>query len=69
MALQTQILKTAIQQAFIRAFTQPDFNENNAHKIAQELGDDIGAAVDAFVKTGNAVGTDSRGDSHNLTIQ
>lgn len=37
---------------------------DNAAQIAQQLAD----AIDAYVRTGNAVGVDSGGDAHTLTI-
>ncbi len=38
---------------------------DNSEWVATQLAD----AIDEFVKTGRATGTDSHGDSHNLTIQ
>ncbi len=37
---------------------------NNVTDVATALAD----AIDAYVKTGNAAGVDSRGDTHNLTL-
>jgi len=34
-----------------------------------EFSDRLSEAIDKFVKTGNAVGGDSHGDSHELTIE
>lgn len=38
---------------------------NNANAVAIDLTD----AIDEYVRTGNAIGVDSRGDTHNLTLQ
>lgn len=38
---------------------------NNADAVAVALAD----AIDQYVKTGNAIGVDSHGDTHNLTLQ
>lgn len=38
---------------------------SNVNTVAAHLAD----AIDRYVKSGNAVGTDSRGDTHNLNLQ
>ena len=60
MALDKTALKAAIKTAAQDAIgVDDDFDT-----FAQNLAD----AIDAFVKTGNATGTDSGGDTHNLVI-
>lgn len=60
MALDKAGLTTKLKQIFSNPKTT-----SNVDTIATELAD----AIDQYVKTGNAIGTDSRGDAHNLTIQ
>lgn len=55
--------KARLIEDFIDALTNPS-TENNAEAKAIAMAN----AVDAFVKTGNAVGTDTNGDGHTLTI-
>lgn len=38
---------------------------SNVNAVAVQLAD----AIDSYVKSGNAVGTDSRGDTHSLTLR
>lgn len=59
MALNKEQLKAKL----IQAFSQPDI-ESNIETIAEEMAN----AIDEFVKTGNAVGTDTNGDGHTLEI-
>lgn len=56
--------KTQLKQDLADILKNPK-TTNNAELVAEQLAN----AIDKFVKTGNATGTDSRGDAHNLTIQ
>ena len=55
--------KAQLKADLIAALNDPK-TTNNVDAVASALAD----AIDSYVKTGNAVGTDSRGDAHNLTI-
>lgn len=59
MALQKQQLENDILLVLKNHSTT-----NNVETVAKQLAN----AIDKYVKTGNATGTDSRGDTHNLTI-
>ncbi|HBI39659.1 MAG TPA: hypothetical protein DDY16_01745 [Tenacibaculum sp.] len=56
--------KNQLKQDLVEILKNPSIT-NNAEIVAQQLTD----AIDKFVKTGNATGTDSSGDAHNLIIQ
>ncbi|MDB0601069.1 hypothetical protein PL373_07905 [Tenacibaculum maritimum] len=56
--------KTALKNRLAQILSNPKTN-SNVNAVATELAD----AIDEFVKTGSAVGVDSHGDSHNLTIE
>lgn len=56
--------KAGLEAKLMQIFSDPQL-ESNVEIVAKKLAN----AIDEFVKTGNAVGTDSRGDTHNLTIQ
>lgn len=56
--------KAGLEAKLIQIFSDPQL-ESNVEIVAEKLAN----AIDEFVKTGNAVGVDSRGDTHNLTIQ
>ncbi len=68
MALQKTAYKNTLKQGFIQVLSNPNI-ENNVEAIAEGLANVIANAGDTFVKTGNAVGTDSDGNSHTLTIE
>ncbi|AUS06486.1 hypothetical protein [Pseudotamlana carrageenivorans] len=68
MALNKTALKSELQQGFINIFSDPK-TENNVEEVAEQLADLISNKVNDFVKTGSAIGVDSRGDTHNLTIE
>ena len=68
MALVKATLKASLKSGMIQIFSNPQ-TQGNIQAVAEELSELIANEVDAFVKTGNAVGTDSRGDAHNLTIE
>ena len=55
--------KAQLQADLVAALSDPK-TTNNVAAVAAALAD----AIDAYVKTGKATGTDSRGDSHNLSI-
>lgn len=55
--------KAQLQADLITAFSDPK-TTNNVAAVAEALA----AAIDNYVKTANATGTDSHGDSHNLSI-
>ncbi|MEE9408123.1 MAG: hypothetical protein V3V28_08620 [Polaribacter sp.] len=60
MALDKATLVTDLKSIFNNAD-----KESNIDAIATQMAN----AIDRYVKTGNAVGVDSRADTHNLTIQ
>lgn len=55
--------KAQLKADLIAALNDPK-TANNVDAVASALAN----AIDNYVKTGNATGTDSRGDAHNLTI-
>ena len=68
MALDKATLKSELKAGFITIFSNPK-TSNNVNTVAEQLATLISDKVDVYVKTGKAVGTDTRGDGHNLTIQ
>ena len=56
--------KTGLKTQLITILSDPK-TTSNITTVATALAN----AIDDYVKTGAAVGTDSRGDAHNLTIQ
>lgn len=56
--------KNTLKNDLIQILTNPK-TQNNAEAVAGALAD----AIDKYVKTGKATGTDSRGDTHNLNLQ
>ncbi len=60
MALDKAALKAKLKQIL----SDPSIT-SNVDKVASAFAD----SIDEFVKTANAVGSDSNGDGHNLTIQ
>lgn len=55
--------KAQLKADLIAALSDPK-TANNVNTVATALAD----AIDSYVKTGNAIGMDSRGDAHNLNI-
>ena len=68
MELQKAALKASLKVGMIQIFSNPSTN-NNVETIAEQLAELIADKVDVFVKTGKAIGADSGGDAHNLTIE
>lgn len=60
MALDKAGLKNDLKSIFNNAST-----DSNIDEVAEQMAN----AFEKFVKTGKAIGVDSRGDTHNLTIQ
>ena len=56
--------KAGLTAQLIQILSNPQ-TTSNVVAVATALAD----AIDEYVKTGNAIGVDSHGDSHNLTIQ
>ncbi len=56
--------KTQLRNDLIEIFNNPS-TEGNVNAVATALAE----AIDNYVKTGNAIGTDTNGDTHNLTLQ
>ncbi len=56
--------KTQLRNDLIEIFNNPS-TEGNVNAVATALAN----AIDDYVKTGNAIGTDTNGDTHNLTLQ
>ena len=69
MALDRPSLETAIYNLLVAMnTTYTDYADQD--DAFQYYAQQLSTAIDAFVKTGNAVGADApTGDSHNLTIQ
>lgn len=55
--------KTVLKNDFKAIFNKAN-KENNYETVAEDMAN----AIDKFVKTGKATGVDSRGDTHNLTL-
>ena len=55
--------KKSLKSTFRKILKNPNIN-GNSDAVADALAD----AIDTYVKTGKAVGADSRGDTHNLPI-
>jgi len=68
MALQKSVLKNNLKTGLIQILSNPN-TQNNVTQIANQLATLISDEVDAFVKTGQAVGSDTGGDTHALTIE
>ena len=68
MPLQKTIYKNALKQGFIQVFSNPNIN-NNVEAVAEALANVMADNTEIFVKTGKAVGSDSNGDTHALTIE
>jgi hypothetical protein len=68
MALQKAALKNSLKIGFKQILSNPSI-QNNVDQIANQMAILISDNIDVFVKTGNAVGTDSDGNTHALTIE
>jgi len=62
----TSTLSSDIKAAFDAAFAEQAEGEQGN---MQTLSDAIAAAIDKHIKSHNATGSDSGGDSHNLTVE
>lgn len=58
----------ALNKTQLAASIKIAFNKANTSNNIDEIANDLASAIDTYIKTGNAVGVDSRGDSHNLNI-
>jgi hypothetical protein len=67
MALNKATLKAELQAGLITILSNPQ-TTSNVNTIAEQMATLLSDKIDDYVKTGNAVGTDSGGDGHNLTI-
>lgn len=68
MAFDKTTLKTALENGLKQIFDSPN-TSNNKDAVAEQMAQLIADKVDDYVKTGNAVGTDSNGDTHALTLE
>lgn len=67
MALDKPTLQSTLQTGLTTILNNPQIT-NNAAIIAAQVATLFANAIDVYVKTGNAVGADTGGDGHNLTI-
>jgi hypothetical protein len=67
MALNKTILKTELQAGLITILNNPQTTKN-VTVIAEQMATLLADKIDNYVKTGNAVGTDTQGNAHNLKI-
>ncbi len=68
MALDKTTLKNNLKSGLIQILSNPTI-QNNVNTIAEQLAILMSNEIDTYVKTGNATGVDSRGDTHNLNIE
>lgn len=67
MPLNKTQLKTDLTIGLKQIFSNPS-TVNNVDKVAEAMATLIADKMETFVKTGNAVGADSNGATHNLSI-
>jgi len=68
MALNKTALKNSLKTGLITILSNPQ-TQNNVNTVAEQLATLLSDKIDVYVKTGNAVGSDSNGDTHALNIE